>query len=31
MEGNIKKIAFTALATMVGLYVYNKIQERVNK
>lgn len=31
MEGNIKKIAFTALATMVGIWAYNKIQERVSK
>jgi len=31
MESNIKKIAFTAFATMVGLWAYNKIQERASK
>lgn len=31
MEGNIKKIAFTAIATMVGIWAYNKIQERAGK
>lgn len=31
MEGNIKKIVFTALATMVGIWAYNKISERVSK
>ena len=31
LESNIKKIAFTAFATMVGLWAYNKIQERASK
>ena len=31
MENNIKKIAFTAFATMIGVWAYNKIKERSQK